>query len=147
MPVPGNSAGSDFAQETLEQIESFFGIKLDDDDSLTQFWATDRFDRSGNSTLNDHGYVTQEGNLYRFPTYIPVSMIANSKEGDTLRINGDQGIHSAMPAETVSVLPIRQVRRGFERPLRSCEKVTRGRHREGNIPLPVCLSFLLKDST
>ena len=91
VPVRELRSGSDFAQETLEQIESFFGIKLDDDDWLTQFWATDRSDRSGNSNLNDHGYVTQEGNLYRFPTYIPVSMIANSKEGDTLRINGDQG--------------------------------------------------------
>ena len=91
VPVKELRTGSEFAQEQLARIEKFFGITIADDDLLAQFWATDRSDRSGNSNLNDHGYVTQEGNLYRFPTYIPVSMIANSKEGDTLRINGDQG--------------------------------------------------------
>jgi len=91
VPVRELRSGSDFAQEQLKDIESFYGIKLDDDDWLTQFWATDRSDRSGNSNLNDHGYVTQEGNLYRFPTYIPLSLIRDKQEGDAIRINGAQG--------------------------------------------------------
>jgi len=81
----------DFQREKLKDIESFYGRQIADDDFLVQFWATDRSDRSGNSNLGDHGYVDEEGNLHRFPTYIPMSLIRDKMEGDILRINGDQG--------------------------------------------------------
>ena len=81
----------DYQIGQLRAIEAFYSIKLDDDDWLVQFWATDRSDRSGNGNLNDHGYVDENGDLHRFPIYIPLSLIKDKQEGDILRINGDQG--------------------------------------------------------
>ena len=91
VPVRELRSGSEFAQEKLKDIEAFFGIRLDDEDFLAQFWATDRSDRSGNSNLNDHGYVDENEDLHRFPTYIPVSLVRDKNEGAILRIYGDQG--------------------------------------------------------
>jgi hypothetical protein len=91
VPVRELRSGSELAQETLARIESFFGLQIADDDWLVQFWATDRSDRSGNSNLNDHGYVDEHGDLHRFPTYIPVSLVRDKNEGAILRIYGDQG--------------------------------------------------------
>ena len=81
----------EFYRDRLKKIEAFYGLTLDDNELMVEFWATDRSDRSGNSNLNDHGYVTKGGNLYRFPTYIPLSLIRDKQEGDILRIDGAQG--------------------------------------------------------
>jgi hypothetical protein len=80
----------------LESDMEFYGLdEISLDDWLVQVWFLDPKQENpvgGHSNLNDHGYfLADDCVLYKFPSYIPLSLIKRLKEGDKFEFEGSHG--------------------------------------------------------
>lgn len=75
----------------IRQDAEWFGVQnTNPDDLFVECWVVDP-QGGDHSNLTDHRWTTGDGRDHLVPTYIPVSLLRNKREGETVEFSNELG--------------------------------------------------------